>query len=111
MADLPTILYKVPGPHIGADGRGFAYLGVSDEAEYAAAKADDWHDTMGEAMAADAPEAKTVIAEIAEAKEAVAEMAPETREALEEQAKELGVSFNARTKDEVLAERIAEALQ
>ena len=50
-----------------------------------------------------------MLVEVAEAQEAVADIADETREALEVKAKALGVSFNSRTSDKVLAERIAAA--
>lgn len=90
--DFPTIVYRVPGPHYGADGRGFAYLGVADAAEYEAALADGWFATFEEAAGIEA-------------------VAPEDtgRDALEAEAKALGVSFNWKTSDEVLAERIAAA--
>lgn len=107
MATFPDIVYRVPGPHYGADGKGYAYLGVNDAEELKAALAEGWHRTMAEAMGK--REAEAVVAEVIEAQEAVADIAPETREALEAKAKALGVSFNARTRDEVLAERIAAA--
>ena len=109
MTDFPTIVYRVPGPHYGADGRGFEYKGVADGGEFDAALADGWFATMGEAMGDKAPTAETVLREVEEAKEAIADVTPETREELEAQAKALGVSFNSRTSDKVLAERIAEA--
>ena len=103
MTDFPAILYRVPGPHYGADGRGFAYLGVADADEYDAALSEGWHDTIEAAMAGG------VLKEVTEAKEAVAAITPSARDELEAQAKALGVSFNARTRDKVLAERIAAA--
>lgn len=107
MSNFPDIVYRVPGPHYGADGRGFEYLGVNDAAEMDAAFAAGWHPTIEDAMGV--KKAKAVIAEVAEAQEAVAKIDTVTREQLETQAKALGVSFNARTKDDVLAERIAAA--
>jgi len=107
MSEFPDIVYRVPGPHYGADGRGFAYMGVNDADEMKAALADGWHRTIADAMGN--TEAKAVLVEVAEAQEAVADIADETREALEVKAKALGVSFNSRTSDKVLAERIAAA--
>ncbi len=105
MTDFPTIVYRVPGPHRGPRGTTYAYLGVDDKTALAAAKAAGWHETLDAAIGGG------VIREVTEAKAAVSEIDPKTREELEAQAKKLGVSFNARTRDEVLAERIAEAAQ
>ena len=56
-----------------------------------------------------------VAAKIIEAAEAfddaIDEVSDPTRDELESKAKELGVSFNARTSDKKLAERIAQALE
>lgn len=104
MSDFPDMVYRVPGPHYGADGRGFAYLPVNDADELKAALADGWHRTIADAMAGG------VLKEVIEAQEAIDEISPATRAELEQKARELGVSFNARTRDEVLAERIAAAL-
>jgi hypothetical protein len=43
--------------------------------------------------------------------DAIDDVSPPTREELEAKAKQLGVSFNARTSDMKLAERIAAALE
>lgn len=111
MSDFPDTVFRVPGKHYGFDSRGFDYLGVNNADQLKAALADGWHRTIDAAIAALVTPAEAVLAEVAEAKEAVAEIAPDTRAALEEKARELGVPFNARTRDEVLAERIAEALK
>jgi hypothetical protein len=103
MSDFPTIVYRVPGPHYGADGRGFDYKGVNDGNEFSAALANGWHETMQAAMAGG------VIDEVAEAADAVSDVTDGARAAMEIEAKALGVSFNARTSDKVLAERIAAA--
>lgn len=107
MSNFPDMVYRVPGLHRGPRGATYSFLGVNDADELKAALADGWHRTIEEAMGV--KKAKAVIAEVAEAQEAVADIEPETRDALEAKAKELGVSFNARTKDDVLAERIAAA--
>jgi hypothetical protein len=103
MTDFPTIVYRVPGPHYGADGRGFDYRGVDDAEAYDAALGEGWHETIWAAMGGE------VIREVAEAAEVVSDVSDDARLAMEAEAKELGVSFNSRTSDKVLAERIAAA--
>lgn len=107
MSEFPDMVYRVPGQHVGPAGHTYDFLGVDDAAAMKAALASGWHRTIGDAIAA--LSAKAVIAEVVEAREAVAEIDPATREELEAKAKALGVSFNARTRDSVLAERIAAA--
>ena len=102
---FPTIVYKSPGLHRGPKGTSFAYKGVADEDAFLEALDDGWHETLAGALSGD-----KVIREVAEAQEAIDEISPATRDELEQKAKELGVPFNARTKDEVLTERIAEAM-
>lgn len=106
MADFPTIVYRVPGEHIAPRGT-YSYMGIADEAALDAALADGWHESLADAMT---PAAK-VLAQVIDAQDAIDDMSPATRDELAQKARELGVSFNARTKDEVLATRIAEALQ
>jgi len=107
MTNFPDMVYKVPGLHRGPNGSTFDYLGVNDAAEMEAAFAAGWHPTIEDAMGV--KKAKAVVAEVVEAQEAIAAIDTETREQLEAKAKALGVSFNARTKDDILAERIAAA--
>ena len=104
MIEFPTIVYRVPGPHRGPAGTTYAYLGVADQAAFSAALADGWH--------ADLPSAVGLgrVIEAAEALEdAIDDVSPATRDELEQRAKALGVSFNKRTADAVLIQRIAEA--
>jgi hypothetical protein len=103
MSDFPDIVYRTPGEHRAQNGGTFGYLGVNDADEMQAALADGWYRTVDAAFAA--LEAETVIEEVAEAIDVVS---PATREELEEKARELGIGFNARTTDAVLAQRIAE---
>lgn len=107
MNNFPDMVYKVPGLHRGPNGSTFDYLGVDDAAAMEAAFAAGWHPTIEDAMGV--KKAKAVIAEVVEAQDAISDIDGVTREQLETQAKALGVSFNARTKDEVLAARIAAA--
>lgn len=76
MLSLPTVLYKSPGPHAGTpvDGKSTSYdcLGVRSEAEHAAALADGWFATLGEATApkaAELPTATVTLDEVLEAAE------------------------------------------
>jgi len=106
MTDFPTIVYRVPGPHIGPRCT-YAYKGADDAAAFDALLAAGWFATLPEAKAGIAVDA---IVEAAEAFDVLTDnVSPETREALEAKAKALGVPFNARTRDEVLIERIAAA--
>lgn len=109
MSKFPTIVYRVPGPHKKPRGGSYAYRGAADKAEFDALIAKGWSASYEEAAAG-----KTAgkIIEAAEAfEDAIDEVSAPTREELEAKAKELGVSFNARTSDKKLAERIAEALE
>jgi hypothetical protein len=109
MTNFPTIMYRTPGPHKKPRGGTYAYRGAADQAEFDALIAKGWLPSYEEVVAG-----KTA-AKIIEAAEAfddsVDEVSDPTRDELETKAKELGVSFNARTSDKKLAERIAEALE
>lgn len=105
---FPETVLRVPGLHRRQDGGTFNYLGVNDQSELDAALADGWSLTMAEAIAS--VEAKAMVAEVAEAQEAIDDISPATRDELERKAKDIGVGFNSRTSDAVLAQRIAEAL-
>ena len=105
MTDFPTIMYRVPGPHKKPRGGTYGYRGADDQEAFDALLAKGWFPSYEEAAAGK-------IIEAAEAfEDAVDEVSAPTRDELEAKAKELGVSFNARTSDKKLAERIAEALE
>jgi hypothetical protein len=108
VTDFPEIVYRVPGLHREQNGGTFSYLGVNNQDELDAALADGWRLTLAEAIAG--VEAQAVVAEVVEAQDAIDDISPATRDELEAKAKELGVSFNSRTSDKVLAQRIADAL-
>ena len=109
MTDFPTILYRVPGPHKKPRGGTYAYRGAANQAEFDALISKGWFPSYEEAAAG---KIAGKIVEAAEAfEDAVDEVSAPTRDELEAKAKELGVSFNARTSDKKLAERIAEALE
>lgn len=108
MTDFPTILYKIPGPHKKPRGGTYKTTGAADNAEFDALLKQGWLPSYEEAAAG---KTATKIIEAAEAfDDAVDGVSAPTRDELETKAKELGVSFNARTSDKKLAERIAEAL-
>ena len=107
MTDFPETVYRVPGLHRGFRGNTFDYAPVNSADELKAMQDKGWHLSIWDAI--DASKVKPVIDEVAEAKAALDDIDGELREALEREAKELGVSFNSRTSDKVLAERIAAA--
>jgi hypothetical protein len=107
MTAFPEMVYRVPGLHRGQNGETYSYLGVNDQAELDEALAAGWHLTMPEAIAA--VDAQAVVDEVVEAQEAVEAVTDETRDVLEAKAKALGVSFNSRTSDATLIQRIAAA--
>ncbi|MDQ0022909.1 hypothetical protein J2X90_000695 [Variovorax paradoxus] len=96
---FPTLVYKCPGAHQRPGGT-YAYQGVQDADEHAAALADGWFATLPEAIDGNSPV-------IAPAAPAPAADAPPTRAELEQKAKELGIKFDGRTGDKKLAEAIA----
>ena len=109
MTDFPTILYKTPGPHKKPRGGTYKTTGAADKAEFDELLKKGWFPSYEEAAAG---KIAGKIIEAAEAfEDAVDEVSAPTRDDLEDKAKELGVSFNARTSDKKLAERIAEALE
>lgn len=108
MTDFPTIVYKSPGLHRAGGGATYDYMGVADEAACVVALKAGWRLTLGEAVAGQ--RAQSVIQEVIEAQEAIDDVSPATRDELEQKAKELGIGFNARTSDTVLAQRIAGAI-
>jgi hypothetical protein len=109
MTAFPTILYKTPGPHKKPRGGTYKTTGAADKAEFDELLKKGWFPSYEEAAAG---KIAGKIIEAAEAfEDAVDEVSAPTRDELEAKAKELGVSFNGRTSDKKLAERIAEALE
>lgn len=122
--EFPTMLYRCPGPWDGppAHGKSTTYgaLGVADADALEAAVAAGWHTTLPlavEAFAAPAPEADPVepiadpatIGEGADAEEPDDVGVP-TRLELETKARQLGVTFTARTTDANLQRKIDDAI-
>lgn len=102
--DFPAIVYRTPGPH-GRPGKTYAYQGVEDQDALDHALANGWYESKVGAFAS--LEAKKIVKEVAEAKAAVDDVSPATRDEMEQKAKELGIRGVHLMKDETLAERIA----
>ena len=109
MTDFPTIMYRVPGPHRKPRGGTYAYRGADDQEAFDALLAKGWFPSYDEAVAGKV--AGKAPKDVALVEEAIDDESAPTRDELETKAKELGISFNARTSDKKLAERIAEALE
>lgn len=103
MTVFPTLLYRTPGPHKKPRGGTYAYRGAADQAELDRLLKQGWFKSYEEAVAGKC--ASKPVDETAD------DTKPYSREELEAQAKELGVSFNSRTSDKKLAERIIEAIK
>ncbi len=105
MTDFPTIVYRTPGPHKKPRGLSYGYRNAADKEAFDALIAKGWSASYEEALIAAQPlktKAKAV---------EIDEVSGPTREELEIKAKELGVSFNVRTSDITLSERITSALE
>lgn len=102
MTDFPTMVYRTPGPHKKPRGVTYAYRGAADKAAFDALIAKGWFPSYEEAVAGKV--AGKPVDDTAD------DNKPYSREELESQAKEFGISFNARTSDKKLAERIIEAI-
>lgn len=103
MSDIQTIVYRCPGDH-SLPGGSYNYRGINSKEQLKEALADGWFETMAEAIEGKAAITSDPVDETAD------DNAPPTRKELETQAKELDISFNARTSDEKLLERINEQL-
>jgi hypothetical protein len=97
---FPTILYRVPGRIKKPRGGTYSYVGAADQAAFDKLLAKGWFPSYEEAKAG-----KLAV------EEPVDETSPPSREEMEIWAKELGISFNARTSDTRLSERIKAALE
>ena len=107
MTDFPTIVYLTPGPYKKPRGKTYAYRSAADQEAFDALIAKGWsasyEEAVGQSSKASAkPKAKAV---------EIDEVSGPSREELEVKAKELGVSFNSRTSDITLSDRITAALE
>jgi hypothetical protein len=82
----------------------YAYRGAEDKAAFDALIAKGWSASYEEAVSKPGQKPRAKVVEIDE-------VSGPTREELESKAKELGVSFNSRTSDITLSDRITAALE
>lgn len=101
MTDFPTTLYRTPGPHRKPRGGYYAYKGAADQAAFDDLISKGWFPSYEDAVAGT----------IKAVEKPVDEVSAPTRQELESKASELGVSYDGRTSDKKLAERIAKALE
>lgn len=92
--EYPTLMYRVPGFHRGPDATSFDYKPAADEDAREALIEKGWHDSLDAARGLTAAK--------------VDPLNHVDRDELEAKARDLGISFNWKTSDEALAERIAE---
>ena len=104
MTDFPTIVYLTPGPYKKPRGKTYAYRSAADQEAFHALIAKGWSASYEEAVSKLDNKPKTKAVEIDE-------VSSPSREELEVKAKELGVSFNSRTSDITLSDRITAALE
>lgn len=107
MSNLPTIVYRSPGPHAGEYGRTYESKGVSTQEALDEAHAAGWSDSVPEACARAAGLLKAPSVEPA----APADDDPPTRAELEEQAAKLGIKVDGRWSDKRLTQAIADAMK
>jgi len=96
------MVYKVPGKHVRPYGT-YDFAGVNNAEELEAKLKEGWFSSLQEAI--DSKET----APVAEAKESD-DIAPPTRQELEEKATELGIKFDGRFSDKKIAQLIDETL-
>ena len=109
MSSFPTIMYRVPGPHKKPRGGTYRTTGAADKAEFDALLKKGWFPSYEEAAAG--KKAEKIVEAVSDLNDDIDEVSEATREELEQWAKDLGVSFNSRTSDKKLAERIEAALE
>ena len=104
--NFPCHLYRTPGPHRRPGVGTYDLSGCNDAADFERLSALGWHENLEAAIAV--KDASAIIEQVVEANEAIDDVSPATRDELEQKARELGIGFNSRTSDAVLAQRIAE---
>ncbi|MCX6989445.1 MAG: hypothetical protein NTX49_00005 [Chlamydiae bacterium] len=101
MTDFPKILYRTPGRHKKPRGGTYDYKGAADQEAFDDLTAKGWFSSYQDA----------VIGNTKAVEKPIDEVSDPTRSELESKADELGVSYDGRTSDKKLAERIAKALE
>ena len=94
------MVYKVPGKHVRPHGT-YDFEGVNNAEELQAKLKDGWFSSLSEAI-----DSKETIVEAKESDD----IAPTTRQELEEKATELGIKFDGRFSDKKIAQLIEDAL-
>ena len=104
--DLPRLVYRCPGPHVGPSKATYGAELVSTEEEHSAALAAGWFDSLPEAVDAffAPPPPPTEPAP-------VDDDVPPTREELEAKAAELGIKVDGRWSDRRLMSELTKALE
>jgi hypothetical protein len=103
MTAFPTILYRTPGPHKKPRGGTYATKGAADQEQFDMLISKGWFPSYEEAVSS------KLSPKMVEGP--IDEVSGPTREELEAKADELGLSYDGRTSDKKLAERITEALE
>lgn len=106
--EFPTLVYRDGGPHQRPGGT-FDYRPVNDKQQLQAALAEGWHCSVPEAIEAGRKPAPEPAAQVAPDQSPPQNSGPPDRQALEAQAKQLGIRFDGRTTDRKLAEAIVKA--
>jgi hypothetical protein len=111
MTDLPTIVYRCPGPFAGSSGTTYNSLGVHTHDAYDKAISEGWSATMPEAIEAylTPPEPARVVA-VADEGQTFPDEAPPTRDEMLAKAAEIGLAVDKRWSDKTLASKIIDAL-
>jgi hypothetical protein len=100
--EFPSMVYKVPGKHVRPHGT-YDFAGVNNAEELDAKLKDGWFSSLAEAI-----EPKKIEPVVEEAK--ADDIAPTTRQELEQKATELGIKFDGRFSDKKIAQLIDETL-
>ena len=96
------MVYKVPGKHVRPHGT-YDFAGVNNAEELQAKLKDGWFPSLPEAI--DSKQTTPVVETVK-----VDDIAPPSRQELEEKATELGIKFDGRFSDKKISQLIEEAL-
>ena len=96
------MVYKVPGKHVRPHGT-YDFAGVENAEELEAKLKDGWFPSLPEAI--DSKQTTPVVETVK-----VDDIAPPSRQELEEKATELGIKFDGRFSDKKISQLIEEAL-
>ena len=100
--EFPSMVYKVPGKHVRPYGT-YDFAGVKNAEELQAKLKDGWFSSLSEAIE---PKKVKPVSEAVKADD----IAPPSRQELEEKATELGIKFDGRFSDKKIAQLIESAL-